>query len=675
MGAFKAGDIVVYQVGSGTGTLSSSSVAVFLDEYSTNGTLVQQIALPTATMGANFQFTDSGSAGSDGLISLSGDGTAILAAGYDAPVGTASVASSTAANAPRVIAVISSNGGTVDTSTQLGTTFGSANNARSAAGISGVPGTSVYAGTATGTGVATEGTPGATSVSAANTEQTQVYNGQLYFSTQKSPPGPGIYQFATAPTDWNLDGDAAGRYGLGCDAVRLRVRPPEHGGCRHDAGHAVHRRRHEYRQALDARAGPASQHGSVEDNRRHGDHGRRSSMAPSVPRRQRRRPGSDSLPDTTGSGGTLPRTPLLKAAAPANTAFRGDALTLLAAPCFCSGTQIRTASSEGLIDVAVEHLAIGDRVVTSSGAHRPIKWLGHRTVECRRHPRPHETMPVRITAHAFGDNRPARDLFVSPGHAICIDLLGEVLIPAIALVNGSTIQQIEVDETTYWHVELDSHDVILAENLAAESYLDMGNRGFFAEGDVVTLDASPDADPALRTHADFCRPFYAGGPMVEVVQTQLRKLGKTSGWALNHDLELHLEIDGRRFDPIVRDLTARFQVPAGAKDVWLVSPTARPSDTLGSPDDRDLGLFVAALRIEDGLSAPRDLAVDDPLLCVGFHAVEEGSRRWTSGRARLPAALWEGCENGFYLRIALAGSPVPRWHRPADARPALALVG
>ena len=671
MGALKAGDIVVYQVGSGTGTLSSSAVAVFLDEYSTSGTLVQQIALPTATMGANFQFTDSGSAGSDGLISLSGDGTAILAAGYDAPVGTASVASSTAANAPRVIAVISSNG-TVDTSTQLGATFGSGNNARSAAGISGLPGTSVYAGTATGAGVATEGTPGATSISATNTEQTQVYNGQLYFSTQKSPPGPGIYQFATAqptgtstatllagtgsvatPSDFafaHLNTAVAGTTpdtlyiadGTNIDKLSLQ------GGAYVATGSV-------------ALAGVTGITTEVVNGTQ--------TLFATAPT------GLYSLADTSGAGGTLTGTPMLIAAAPTNTAFRGDALAPQAGPCYCSGTLIRVASNDGLVDVPVEHLAIGDRVVTSSGAHRPIRWLGHRTVECRRHPRPHETMPVRITAHAFGDNRPARDLFLSPGHAICIDLLGEVLIPAVALVNGSTIQQIEVDETTYWHIELDSHDVIFAENLPAESYLDMGNRGFFAEGDVVTLDASPDADPALRTHADFCRPFYAAGPMVEVVQAQLRKLSKTSGWALTHDLELHLEVDGHRFDPIVRDLTARFHVPAGAEDVWLVSPTARPSETLGTCDDRDLGLFVAALRLEDGLSAPRDLAVDDPLLCVGFHAVEEGSRRWTSGRARLPAALWEGCENGFYLRIDLACPSLPRWHRPADTRPALALVG
>ena len=46
----------------------------------------------------------------------------------------------------------------------------------------------------------------------------------------------------------------------------------------------------------------------------------------------------------------------------------------------------------------------------------------------------------------------------------------------LALVNGTTITQVEVDEVTYWHVELDSHDVILAEGPPAESYLEMGNR-------------------------------------------------------------------------------------------------------------------------------------------------------------------------------------------------------
>ena len=328
----------------------------------------------------------------------------------------------------------------------------------------------------------------------------------------------------------------------------------------------------------------------------------------------------------------------------------------ITAVCYVSGTRIRTVHG----DVSVEDLRIGDLAVTASGESRPISWISHRAIDCRRHPRPGEIMPIRIAAHTFNDNRPARDLFVSPGHSICVDVLGEVLIPAIALVNGSTIQQVEVDEVTYWHVELDSHDIILAENLPAESFLDMGNRGFFQEANVVNLAAGPDANPAFRTHADFCRPFIDGGPILEAVKSQLHRRAENIGWVRSDALELHLVVDGRHLDPVVRGLTARFQVPAGAKAVWLVSPTARPCDTMGVNDSRDLGLYIAALSITDGFGT-RDVAIDDPLLCIGFHEVEEGSRRWTSERARLPAALWDECGDDFFLRIDLAGPPVPRW--------------
>ncbi len=183
--------------------------------------------------------------------------------------------------------------------------------------------------------------------------------------------------------------------------------------------------------------------------------------------------------------------------------------------CYASGTHILTSTGE----IAVERLAVGDVVVTASGERRPIRWLGHRNVNCRRHPHPNEVMPIRIAAHAFASNKPARDLYVSPGHAICVDLTDEVLIPAGALINGATIQQAKVEEITYWHVELDSHDILLAENLPAESYLEMGNRNFFAEAAVVSLEAAPDAK--RRTHADFCRPFHDSGALVEAVRSQL----------------------------------------------------------------------------------------------------------------------------------------------------------
>ncbi len=76
--------------------------------------------------------------------------------------------------------------------------------------------------------------------------------------------------------------------------------------------------------------------------------------------------------------------------------------------CYCAGTLILTEHGE----VPVERLATGDRVVTAAGAHRPIRWIGHRTVDLRGHPNPAAVQPIRIAAHAFGENKPSRDLFV-----------------------------------------------------------------------------------------------------------------------------------------------------------------------------------------------------------------------------------------------------------------------
>ena len=339
--------------------------------------------------------------------------------------------------------------------------------------------------------------------------------------------------------------------------------------------------------------------------------------------------------------------------------------------CYCSGTLIRTARG----DIAVECLVAGDLVVTASGERRPIRWLDSRTLDPRRHPRPHEVQPVRVHAHAFGANRPARDLRVSPGHALCLDLMGEVLVPAGALVNGATITRDNVDTVTYWHVELDSHDILLAENMPAESYLDMGNRGFFAGAGVVDFVASPDGDAVLRTHADFCRPFHDAGPVVEVARAQLRRRAAALGWRLEEQGlgDLHLVADGVRIEPVVRGLTARFTLPAGAQDVWLVSASARPCDVGDGSDMRRLGVGVGALAINDGIGPERRMAMDGALLDEGWHGTEgEAGRplRWTVGRARLPADLWTGDGEGCYLRVELAFAALPRWVVPEAERAA-----
>jgi lysophospholipase L1-like esterase len=132
--------------------------------------------------------------------------------------------------------------------------------------------------------------------------------------------------------------------------------------------------------------------------------------------------------------------------------------------CFAPGTRIATPSGE----VAVEHLRPGDPVLTASGRVRPVRWLGVQTVVTRSAD-PLRAWPIRIRAGALGENLPVRDLLLSPGHALLLD---GVLVQASALVNGSTIARtIRVpEELRYHHVELDCHDLLLAEGTPAESF-------------------------------------------------------------------------------------------------------------------------------------------------------------------------------------------------------------
>jgi hypothetical protein len=180
--------------------------------------------------------------------------------------------------------------------------------------------------------------------------------------------------------------------------------------------------------------------------------------------------------------------------------------------CFTAGTRIATISGE----MAVEQLRVGDQVQLAGGGTAPVVWLGHRRVDCRRHPRPHDVHPVRIAAHAFGLSRPRREMWLSPDHSVFID---DVLIPVRYLLNGVTLRQEAAAEVTYWHIELPAHEIVLAEGLPAESYLDTGNRSAFANGGAVIV-AHPDF--ARRVwHEAGCAPLVTEGPRRDAVYRRL----------------------------------------------------------------------------------------------------------------------------------------------------------
>lgn len=189
-------------------------------------------------------------------------------------------------------------------------------------------------------------------------------------------------------------------------------------------------------------------------------------------------------------------------------------------PCFLAGTVISTPKG----GVAVEQLSVGDVVLTGDRGVAPITWIGSRRIDCNRHAEPMRIWPILVRAGAFAAARPARDLFLSPDHAIFAQ---GVLIPVKYLLNGRSIVQVASDEVTYFHLELPEHSVILAEGLAVESYLDTGDRRAFsgAEGPRILhpFFGSERTDIALVMEALGCAPFRVTGPEVEQTRATLAR--------------------------------------------------------------------------------------------------------------------------------------------------------
>ncbi len=177
--------------------------------------------------------------------------------------------------------------------------------------------------------------------------------------------------------------------------------------------------------------------------------------------------------------------------------------------CFARGTRIAAVRGE----VAVEDLAVGDSLRTLHWGMKRIKWIGSRTYIapfCNTQ----KVLPICIKAGAIAENIPARDLFVSPGHALCID---GALIHAARLVNGVSITQAAaVESISYYHIETDTHEVIFAEKCPAETFRDEAFRGQFhnaAEFDAFYPDITESQTP--------CLPLLEQGFALDAIQRRL----------------------------------------------------------------------------------------------------------------------------------------------------------
>ena len=266
-----------------------------------------------------------------------------------------------------------------------------------------------------------------------------------------------------------------------------------------------------------------------------------------------------------------------------------EAERLLGVACFAEGTRIAVPGGFSPVEV----LRAGDAVMVRGGA-AAVRWVGTRRMALATMANRAAAQPVRIGRGAFGDGVPSRDLLLSPEHAVFCD---DVLVPVRALVGCAGIA---VDESfasvTYFHIELERHDVLLAEGLPCESWLDTGNRSMFEN--VASFDGV--VEPGT-----WCAPMVETGPVLDAIRRRLGGAGTQ---------EVRLDRAG----------VHEFFIAPGTGAVRLAS---RAGNAPG--DARRLGVAIRAVALDDA-----EVALDDRRLASGFH-VSEGAWRWTDGAALL----------------------------------------
>jgi len=135
---------------------------------------------------------------------------------------------------------------------------------------------------------------------------------------------------------------------------------------------------------------------------------------------------------------------------------------------FTRGTHITMASGQQQL---IEELAVGDRVLTRDDGVQKVRWVGQSTVRAVG-----EFAPICISAGTLNNEN---DLVVSPDHRLFIyqrtDEVGvgrsELLIKSRYLVNGESVRVLDGGFVDYFQLLFDSHQIIYAEGIAAESML------------------------------------------------------------------------------------------------------------------------------------------------------------------------------------------------------------
>lgn len=240
--------------------------------------------------------------------------------------------------------------------------------------------------------------------------------------------------------------------------------------------------------------------------------------------------------------------------------------------CYLTGTRIAVPGGEA----AIETLKIGDLVLTASGDQKAIKWIGRSTFEAGVLAGNPQLRPVLIRRDAIAPGMPHRDLKVSADHAVVID---GAFVRAATLVNGvSVVRTDETTDLTYIHIETDAQDVVFAEGLPAETFVDDNSRLMFDNAhEYAELYGADDVA------ATFSGTRFEEGAQLEAVRRRIAaRAGVTAapatsgalrgnverieegvlhGWAAGRDgqsaVEIEVLVDG---EVIARTIANRYRV-------------------------------------------------------------------------------------------------------------------
>jgi hypothetical protein len=135
---------------------------------------------------------------------------------------------------------------------------------------------------------------------------------------------------------------------------------------------------------------------------------------------------------------------------------------------FMRGTHITMASG---MQVPIEDIKAGDRVLTRDAGVQEVRWIGTSTLRASG-----DLAPVRIRAGTLNNSG---DLIVSPNHRLFVyqrrDRIGagqpELMVKAAHLVNGDSVTVMSGGFAEYFQILFDRHHIIYAEGIAAESML------------------------------------------------------------------------------------------------------------------------------------------------------------------------------------------------------------